>query len=110
MYCDLYYEWESASDWKIQYWCRKYWQFCGEMWPSIVSFKKIYRSLGNFCVKKYLCEMFASKIFVLYDNLTHVQLGNTYVKNVLCLIFVLFDEHENFLTAKISQIMVVCEP
>ena len=24
------------------------------------------------------------EIFVLYDNLTHVQLRNTYVENILC--------------------------
>ena len=69
----------------------------------------VYCSLGNFHVKKYsrvkcLCQ----KIFVLYDNLTRVQLLTTYVKNILCLIFVLFDETENFLTMKISRITVVC--
>ena len=30
--------------------------------------------------------MFVLKIFVLYDNLTRVQLCNTYVENILCLI------------------------
>ena len=50
--------------------------------------------------------MFVLKIFVLYDNLTRVQLHNMCVNNILGFIFVLFDEYEKFLTAKTSQITV----
>ena len=37
--------------------------------------RNLYRSLGNFRVKKF---------FVLYDNLNHVKLRNTYIKNISC--------------------------
>ena len=51
--------------------------------------------------------MFVSKIF---SYSTIIQLAFNYVictlKNFVRLIFVLFDEYENFLTAKISQITV----
>ena len=51
--------------------------------------------------------MFVLKKFLLYDNLTHVQLCNTYVKKYfVCLIFVLFDKYEHFLPMKISRITV----
>ena len=45
-------------------------------------------------------------MFVFYNNLTRVQLCNTYVENISCLIFVLFDKCEIFLRTKISQITV----
>ena len=38
------------------------------------------------------------------DNLTHVQLCTTCVENILCLIFVVSDDSDNFLITKISQI------
>ena len=66
-----------------------------------------YRSLGNFCVKKYSCKMFVLKNFVLYDNLTHIQLRNVYVENISCLIFLPFDEYKEFFMPKISRIMVL---
>ena len=44
------------------------------LWSIVV---KEYCSWGNFRVKKYLCKMFVSKIFVFYDNLIHVE-------NILC--------------------------
>ena len=40
--------------------------------------------------------MLLLKIFVLYNKLTCIQLHNTYVENILCLIFVLLDEYKIF--------------
>ena len=47
------------------------------------------------------------KIFILCNNSTHIQLCNTYVENILCLIFVHFDEYENFINDEISRITVI---
>ena len=48
------------------------------------------------------------KIFVLSDNLTIVQLHTTCVENIfVCLIFVVFDEYEKFLTTKVLRITVI---
>ena len=44
--------------------------------------------------------MFVLKIVVLYDNLTRIQSRSTYAGNILCLIFVCFDECEDFLMEK----------
>ena len=46
------------------------------------------------------------KKFMVYNNLTHIQLHTTCVKNIFCLIFVVFDDYDNLLQMKISQFTV----
>ena len=57
--------------------------------------------------KIFVCIMFVLEIF---RFLTRVQLRNTYMLKIyfVCLIFVLFDEYENFFTTSISRITVSC--
>ena len=51
-------------------------------------------------------NMFVLKKFVVYNTLTRFQLCNTCGENILCLIFVVFDDSEIFITTKLSQITV----
>ena len=54
-------------------------------------------------LKKYSCvKCSCKKFFRVYDNLTRVQL-HTCFENILCLIFVVFNDYKNFLTTKISR-------
>ena len=53
-----------------------------------------------------VCAYYTVCTVVLYANLTSIQLRNTHVVSILCLIFVLFDEYKKIFTMKISRITV----
>ena len=40
--------------------------------------------------------MFVLKVFVVYDDFARIQLHSTCVENILCLIFVVFDDYKKF--------------
>ena len=53
---------------------------------------------GNFRVKNYpRAKLSCKKVFVYHDDLTHIQLLTTFVKNIfVCLVFVVLGKYEIF--------------
>ena len=54
-------------------------------------------------------KILSEKLFIVYNDLTHIQVLVVCVEDNLCLIFVALGDCENFLAAKISRFTVVSD-